>query len=72
MKLEKMVEELNEYVNGSLIIMCNNKGWQIKSLELGSFFDINNFRKSVKSSTFIGVIEKAYKIMQEDKKTKEV
>jgi len=71
MKLEEMVEELNEYVNRNLTITSNRYGsWEISSYDAYSLFE--DFEDKVEASTIREVVEKAYKKMQEDKKIKEV
>jgi len=70
MKLEEMVEELNEYVDGSLCITHYDcVGWELASYKDNTLFKFKDGRH-VETHSFKTMVEKAYKIMQEDKKNK--
>jgi len=62
MKLGKMIEELNDYVNGTLSI-AHYGSWELHSYGEGTFF--LEYGNVVYASTFEGVIIKAYNIMKE-------
>lgn len=65
MNLEQMIDELNEYVGDSLIIVKYVK-WELHSYESKSAFSLRK-GKAVEAETFSGVIKKAYKMMLENK-----
>ena len=68
MKIEKKVELLNKFVNGTLVISHYAMGWELSSYRTKSFFlyDKGNDR-NVYGKKFGEVVEKAYKEMQKEK-----
>ena len=69
MKIEKKVELLNKFVNGSLGITYYAMGWELSSYRTKSFFlyDKGNDR-NVYGKKFSEVVNVAYKKMQKEKK----
>ena len=65
-RLLEMIDELNEYVDGTLSITHYYKHWELSSYRPGSLFE----SRTPCASTFNEVVSEAYKIMCEDKKAK--
>lgn len=60
MKIEEMVEEINEAAGGTLTI-THYMEWDLHSYGNGNLFSID----VVKAKSFKGLIEKAYRILKE-------
>ena len=67
MKIEKKVELLNKFVDGTLGIACYGKNYSLDSYRKGSFFRFET-KNDVSGKTFKGTVNVAYKKMQKEKK----
>ena len=67
MQIEEMVEELNNYCEGSLSIISYYGGWEVHSYEEETPFQSG--KNFVWGETFKEAITKAYKIMQKSRPT---
>ena len=62
------INEINNYAKKSLNIICGYDGWELNSYIPETLFRIEN--GVIRSKTFEGVVNKAYRIMLEDKQDK--
>ena len=62
-RLPEMIDELNNYVDGTLCISHSQKDWELYSYGPGTLFE----GQTLYAATFEEVVDKAYKMMCKDK-----
>ena len=70
MKLEKMIEELNEYCGNRLTITRYNAHWEIGAYDDKALFSLSK-GTPVNSQTIEKAVVRAYNLMKKDKENKD-
>ena len=68
MQLEKMIDELNEYVDGTLSI-THYVDWELRSYRKNSLFHVKN-RVALSAKKLSDLIKTAYGVMEKDREEK--